>query len=380
MKTICIPSRIASVILTAAWCATAPHQAWAQPLAQVTVNFDSLVATAPNWEVNGALLDNYLAGFGITLTQVTAGTHLAAVNAELGLYGGRAAVASSLPNLFTQEGVNAAVSFTLNFSQPLTQFGFTRVELLAGQSGITHPAWSAHALDANGNELGSVSEALISSGANVPAKTFTLNGPGIAAVRFDSNGYDFAAFSAVLLDDLVLTEPLCPPGPAGPPGPQGPPGAIGSTGPAGAQGPPGPQGLTGATGPQGPQGLQGPIGPIGPPGPPAPIGVFPVRTVTGDVTLTVNDTIILADTTVGRLTITLPDAKTNPGRYYVIKQQMGRHQIQIQPVAGEKIDGDANVTLSGAGKLLSLVSDGANWAVIGNTKYSADSGRDGEGK
>jgi hypothetical protein len=87
--------------------------------------------------------------------------------------------------------------------------------------------------------------------------------------------------------------------------------------------------------------------------------------VTGNVTLTINDTIILADTAAGQLTVTLPDAKPNPGRYYVIKQQTGSQQIQIQPVAKEKIDGNANVTLSAIGTILSLVSDGANWAIIG---------------
>ena len=58
-------------------------------------------------------------------------------------------------------------------------------------------------LSAFGATLSTVNE--FSPGvANFPAKTFTLNGPKIVAVRFDSNGFGTAAFSAVLLDDLVL--------------------------------------------------------------------------------------------------------------------------------------------------------------------------------
>ena len=45
------------------------------------------------------------------------------------------------------------------------------------------------------------------SATNVPARSFELtglNGDGIAAVRFDSDSQQTAAFSAVLLDDLIL--------------------------------------------------------------------------------------------------------------------------------------------------------------------------------
>jgi hypothetical protein len=53
--------------------------------------------------------------------------------------------------------------------------------------------------------MSTVGEGLISSFSNVPAQTFTLQGPGITSVRFDSNNFHFAAFSAVLIDDLILT-------------------------------------------------------------------------------------------------------------------------------------------------------------------------------
>src|SRR5206468_2269636 len=82
---------------------------------------------------------------------------------------------------------------------------FTRPKLLTGPSGITFPQWSAHALDGAGNEIAVVGENLISSFSDVPAQTFHLAGTGIRQLRIDSNNFHFAAFSALLLDDLTLT-------------------------------------------------------------------------------------------------------------------------------------------------------------------------------
>ena len=164
-----------------------------------TLNFDAVNASAGPVDAS-----SYLAGSGITLSAVTAGTAIDVVNNQ-SVYGGAAASPSSSPNMLMQINVNAPVSYTLNFATPLTSLGFTRPMLLAGPSGITHPQWSAHAFDASGQEVASASEGLIASYSNVPASTFTLTGDGITSVRFDSNGYNFTAFSAVLIDDLTIT-------------------------------------------------------------------------------------------------------------------------------------------------------------------------------
>jgi PKD domain len=50
-----------------------------------------------------------------------------------------------------------------------------------------------------------VVEPLLGSFSVIEAATYTLPGPGIVAVRFASQNEHFAAFSAVLLDDFVLT-------------------------------------------------------------------------------------------------------------------------------------------------------------------------------
>ena len=97
-------------------------------------------------------------------------------------------------------------------AQPARSASFTRPALYpATNSGITHPAWSVHALDADGNELSSQSEALTRSFVDVPAVQYVLRSPGfapIAALRFESdprlNGKPFAAFSAIMIERLTL--------------------------------------------------------------------------------------------------------------------------------------------------------------------------------
>ena len=171
----------------------------------IVANFDA-VDTSVTHSVDAAL---YLRSVATGLTNVTPGTSVKIINTAFP-YDGYTVVASSAPNILSQVGSNDPVTFTLVFGRPDTAFplssvSFTRAMLLAGPSGITHPEWSAHALDASGTELSFVGEGLIASFSNVPAQTFTLSGPGIRSVRFDSDNHHFAAFSAVQIDDLILT-------------------------------------------------------------------------------------------------------------------------------------------------------------------------------
>ncbi|MGA2176288.1 MAG: immunoglobulin domain-containing protein [Verrucomicrobiota bacterium] len=168
------------------------------------INFDSLDTSSG--AVGGADLSNYLAGFGLTLTNVTQGTRLEADKGN-DLSRGALADPSSPLNLFTQVGLSqpAPVTFTLAFANPVQSFGFTRVGLTPGSSLALHPAWTAHAFDASGTELESVSEPLIPvTSAAIPARVFQLAGANITSVRFDSDPQGSASFAAVLLDDLVL--------------------------------------------------------------------------------------------------------------------------------------------------------------------------------
>lgn len=171
---------------------------------RVAVDFDGVDATHGRVVAVG-----YLAQFGITLGDVTPGTLVVIDNAK-NFYEGRALRAASAPNVLTQINSNDPVSYTLRFARPLASLQFTRPMLLAGETGITFPAWRAEALDGSGRVVAAAGEPLGSGAAyysNVPARTFTLDGPGIAALRFRSENRHFAAFSAVVIDDLVLVEP-----------------------------------------------------------------------------------------------------------------------------------------------------------------------------
>jgi hypothetical protein len=143
---------------------------------------------------------------------VPKGSELVLIN-NRAVYQGDAVQPTTSQNLLTQIGTgNVPASFTLRFSKPLDGVTFTRPALYpATNSGITHPAWSAHALDAAGRELSAQRESIIRSFEDVPSRSYTLTAPGfdgIVALRFDSDprldGRPFAAFSAILIERLTL--------------------------------------------------------------------------------------------------------------------------------------------------------------------------------
>lgn len=171
----------------------------------VTIDFDK---TADGKELDvsltGRLVANgYLAAFDITLSDVTPGTQVV-VHDLRNFYGGQAIKAVSGNNGLAQIGSNDAVSFTMNFKTPLQSVKFMRPSLLAGPTGITFPSWKATALDAKGRTLATAEEPQAGYYDDTAAKQFVLMGPGIKAVRFDSNSHHFTAFSSAVLDDLTL--------------------------------------------------------------------------------------------------------------------------------------------------------------------------------
>jgi hypothetical protein len=178
------------------------------PCITQTINFDALNALGS--PVSGAALDAYLASYGVTISNVTAGSTMTVYD-DRDIYSGQAVTTSSPHNLLTQAGVNSPVTYTLNFDHAYSGVTFTRPRMFAATpSGITRPAWQAYALDAGGNTVAFASESAAGSFSEFPAQTFTLSGSAlIVALRVDSQNSG-TAFSALLLDDLVLT---CPPPP-----------------------------------------------------------------------------------------------------------------------------------------------------------------------
>jgi PKD repeat protein len=170
----------------------------------LVVDFDSLNASAGN--VSGAPLTSYLASNAMTIPANSTGSTVVVQN-EANIAGGNAVTASSISNLLTQIGPNGPMSFTVNFSTLLSQFGFTRPTLLADPY-VTHPAWKVRAFGPHGRLLDTAQEPVISSFTNVPAQPYTLNGPGIASVQFSSSGNSLSTFPAMLLDDFVINGAL----------------------------------------------------------------------------------------------------------------------------------------------------------------------------
>jgi hypothetical protein len=179
---------------------------------EVVVDFPWVdTASAPG---NVVAASPYLHGLGISVTnQQPQESELVLIN-NRALYQGRAVRPTTSQNMLTQFNTNNGfTSFTLRFSEPFASVRVVRPALYPNTtSGITHPAWSVHALDSAGREISSQTEELTRSFSDVPAHTYTLTSFGldnISAVRFDSDprwdGRPFAAFSAVLIERITLT-------------------------------------------------------------------------------------------------------------------------------------------------------------------------------
>jgi hypothetical protein len=164
--------------------------AWA---AVVTINFDAV--NTSSGPVSGPALDAYLAGFGVTLSNVSQTTPEAITTAQSGGF----IFPTSSPNFFWGGGTsNASFSYRLDFNTPLDSFAFTRV----GYSALASE-WTARALHSSNLVLGAVGEGL--RGSSGPA-SFTLNGPGITAVVFERTTPNLiAGLNNPPTDDWVLT-------------------------------------------------------------------------------------------------------------------------------------------------------------------------------
>lgn len=79
------------------------------------------------------------------------------------------------------------------------------------------------------------------------------------------------------------------------------------------------------------------------------------------------DQIILADSTSGAVTITLPTAIGGTGQRYTVKDWKGKaatNNITIATTATQTIDGAATKVMNVNYQSYTVVSDGANWSVI----------------
>jgi hypothetical protein len=157
----------------------------------------------------------YLASFGISVIALEPKDSELIVQDNIAIYKAGGIRPSKSQNILMQvnNGNSGVESFTLTFATPCESVTFTRAGLYAaGANGVTHPAWSAHALDAQGRELSSHSEGLVRSFSSVLPRTYTLIAPGlegISAVRFDGDdrrdGKSFAGYKGILIEELAFS-------------------------------------------------------------------------------------------------------------------------------------------------------------------------------
>lgn len=89
-----------------------------------------------------------------------------------------------------------------------------------------------------------------------------------------------------------------------------------------------------------------------------------LRSISGATTLTTTDYIVLANSTSGAFTVTLPAATS--GRKIIIKDSGGSAQtnnITLSPASGS-IDGASSFIINNNYQSVDLVSDGTNWFVV----------------
>jgi hypothetical protein len=90
----------------------------------------------------------------------------------------------------------------------------------------------------------------------------------------------------------------------------------------------------------------------------------PIRSITGDETLAVGDYTVLVDTSLGDVTVTLPDPASCAGREYVIKRITGGGNTLTVDGNGGDIDGSATISLHGLFDYQRVIGDGTDWWLI----------------
>lgn len=91
-----------------------------------------------------------------------------------------------------------------------------------------------------------------------------------------------------------------------------------------------------------------------------------ITTVSADLTLDASHSILVCNNGAVARTITLPSAIGIKGRVYTIKRSdTSTANIIVATSSSQKIDGELNVFLVQAKQFISLISDGADWKIIG---------------
>lgn len=76
-------------------------------------------------------------------------------------------------------------------------------------------------------------------------------------------------------------------------------------------------------------------------------------------------TVILVGASRGSVTITMPNCALYNGRYYIIKKMEDGGQVIVATTSYQTIDGATSVVLDSPYQYVTIISDGAEWFIIG---------------
>src|SRR5208282_303185 len=119
----------------------------------------------------------YLKRYGISIAAFDPPRAAVIIMSNIGYYRGMAIDPISSEHFLTAESdpVAAPISYTLHFDHPANEVRLLRAALWAASpSGVTHPAWTALAVDGEGQELARGGEALLRSFKTIPANWVVL--------------------------------------------------------------------------------------------------------------------------------------------------------------------------------------------------------------
>ena len=165
----------------------------------VSMDFDSVNALGGPVDAT-----SYLASYGVTLASVSNPVY---IFDDRNFYGS-GAVAATSPHSFLLQQVSGSpngITYTLDFSTPLSQLSFTRIAQITSNS---IAQWTAMAYD-GATAVGSVGESFY--GGTEGAQTFTLSSH-ITSLTFVANGYNYAGVSSAPIDNFVMTQAVPEPG------------------------------------------------------------------------------------------------------------------------------------------------------------------------
>lgn len=95
------------------------------------------------------------------------------------------------------------------------------------------------------------------------------------------------------------------------------------------------------------------------------VRMVPIVSKTTTYTATLNDEVILADTSGGAWTLSLPAAAAATGKVYTVKKTSSdANLVTIDPSGSETIDGSTTKTLLTQYSSISIISNGTNWSML----------------